>query len=1232
MRSPTPRLRRLIAVGAALAALAATPAGPFSAVAAPAPANGPAVAPGTSSRTITLLTGDRVTLTTLATGQVITSVTPARDSTGVVHTLTVGDDTYVYPDSVLPYVAAGILDKRLFDVTALVADGYDDAQASALPLIVQYDRSARGAADGPAAAKLTTSRDLPAINATASTVRRDDSAAAWRQLTAVTARGAAPAFAGGVSHIWLDGRATANLADSTAQIGAPEVWSGGNTGAGIKVAVLDTGIDTGHPDLADRVAGSQSFVPGESVEDVHGHGTHVASTVAGTGAASGGKEKGVAPDARLVVGKVLGGPGATGLDSWIIAGMTWAAETEHARIVSMSLGDPSVVGDGSDPLSQAVDALSARTGALFVIAAGNSGAGGVSSPGSATSALTVGAVDSGDNLADFSSTGPRALDGNPKPELTAPGVDIVAARSQHTDGSGYYTTMSGTSMATPHVAGAAALLAAAHPDWTGRQIKDDLVSTTHLTPGITVGDGGAGRLDARAAVLGSVHATATAWSGFYSWPHGADRPRTRTVTYRNTGSADVTLRLALDTPAPAGVFKLSADSVTVPAGGTADVALTGDPAKAPATGNLDGQLLATDPATGGVVAHTLVGINVESERYNLTVNATGRDGGPLQGLAEVYDLHTGDVLLAQLDGTTTLRLAPGTYAVLTTADLPGAEKPDGLGLAVLSDPQVELTADRTVALDARRAHQVQVRTPREATASQYRMEWYRGLRETGGLDEVLLIPLKYTSIWAQQTTPVTTGAFHFLTRWRLGQSTLEVNGAGTEFTDLVQQVGSTAFAPGRSRLRAVHAGQGAAADYARIDARGRAVVVDANSTVPPTAQSAAAVAAGARLLLVVNDTEGRLSTWYGNADYTDAPIQVASLTKVEGKKLEAAIAKGDDRLDVTARDHRDYVYDLVDRHDGAVPADLLYQPKESGLATVRQNFTSPSRVLGGEFRYDLQDFNSRGFGFAEYQPMPRARVDYVGTQQGFTWYEQSTLGSIVEERAVPRTYAAGTTTDHRWFSAPLHPRLNTGTWLPSRTGDWMVVNIPGWGDGEAGRSGFALSDDLKENLALYRGGTLLARQDGQALYLTVPASAKPEPYRLVATTGQSGVFAYGTGTTTEWTFTSATAPDGYDYLPLVQLDYNLGADSDGAIHRNARIGVTASPMDNATRAGRITSTSLEASYDGGATWTRLNPDRDGTAELSAPPHNSGFVSLRAKATDSNGNSVTQTLLNAARLR
>ena len=147
--------------------------------------------------------------------------------------------------------------------------------------------------------------------------------------------------------------------------------------------------------------------------------------------------------------------------------MEWASG--KADVVSMSLGDPEFT-DGLDPISQALNELTAETGALFVVAAGNSGGEfTVGAPGAADAALTVAASTASTNAPWFSSMGPRSGDHALKPDISAPGVEVTAARSQQMPwGEGLYQTMDGTSMATPHVAGAAAILAAAHPTWSPR--------------------------------------------------------------------------------------------------------------------------------------------------------------------------------------------------------------------------------------------------------------------------------------------------------------------------------------------------------------------------------------------------------------------------------------------------------------------------------------------------------------------------------------------------------------------------------------------------------------------------------------------------------------------------------------------------------------------------------------------------------------------------------------------
>jgi subtilisin family serine protease len=256
-----------------------------------------------------------------------------------------------------------------------------------------------------------------------------------------------------------------NLDTSVPLVGADELWNQqGLTGEDIEVAVIDTGVAYNHSDLGDcstqeflngnceKVVGGYDFVNEDpDPMDNNRHGTHVAGTVAGNGTT-----KGVAPGAEIRAFKVLG-RGGFGSTGDIISGVEWAV-ANNSDVISMSLGGP---GHPDDAMSTAVN-NAADSGVLPVIAAGNSGDHEtIGSPGTALKALTVGATDENDNIAGFSSLGPIYHNNTiyTKPDIVAPGVGICAPSIN--DGScksGNYESLQGTSMATPHVSGAAALL------------------------------------------------------------------------------------------------------------------------------------------------------------------------------------------------------------------------------------------------------------------------------------------------------------------------------------------------------------------------------------------------------------------------------------------------------------------------------------------------------------------------------------------------------------------------------------------------------------------------------------------------------------------------------------------------------------------------------------------------------------------------------------------------------
>lgn len=247
-----------------------------------------------------------------------------------------------------------------------------------------------------------------------------------------------------------------DTAELTWGVQAVRAAESGYTGAGIRIAVLDTGFTTDHPDFAGRGVIAASFIDGEGPEDPHGHGTHCVGTAAGPRSRPDGPGYGVAPEAQIYSGKVLGRDGS-GTDTTILAGIDWALQ-HQCQIISMSLGadirdvHPPYVAAGRRALEQ---------GCLIVAAAGNNAArdsgnpGFVGTPANSPHIMAVGAVDQRLQVADFSA---RATPGEGgEIDIAAPGVGIysswVAPQMHH--------SISGTSMAAPHVAGVAALIAEA---------------------------------------------------------------------------------------------------------------------------------------------------------------------------------------------------------------------------------------------------------------------------------------------------------------------------------------------------------------------------------------------------------------------------------------------------------------------------------------------------------------------------------------------------------------------------------------------------------------------------------------------------------------------------------------------------------------------------------------------------------------------------------------------------
>ncbi|MDQ1064922.1 S8 family serine peptidase [Streptomyces canus] len=1175
------------------------------------------------TQTVTLITGDTVSLSVGPGGKYAVDVQRGKGREAATFVSSEKDgEVSVLPADAIPLLKAGRLDPALFNVTQLVKQGYADARTGTTPVIATYTKGS----ETPDGARRTLA--LPTIDGAALSAKK--SPAFWADIapalgTDPTAK-AAKRLGEGIDKIWLDGKVGASLDVSVPQIGAPQVWKSGYDGKGVKVAVLDTGVDAGHPDLAGKIGETKSFVPDQAVQDGHGHGTHVASTIVGSGAASEGRRKGVAPGADLLIGKVLNNAGQ-GQDSWIIAGMEWAARS-GAKIVSMSLGG--TASGPSDVLSETVDELSASTGTLFVIAAGNSGPSEqtVGTPGIADSALTVGAVDKSDKLASFSSRGPRIGDFAVKPEITAPGAAITAARAagttMGTPVDDYYTTSSGTSMATPHVAGAAALVAQAHPDWTGQQIKQALATTAKTNTVNSVFEQGDGRVDAVGAVHQGVFATPTLSFGTYE--QDDTEADSKDITYTNTTDKAVELKVSSSLPDAAP----NADTVTVPAKGTATVSVTVDPAEE-ATGRYTGHITAS---ADGVQVTTAVGFEKLAKTYDLKLSLVGRDGKPSTG-ASIF-------MLQELNGAYpdtygflgsgyTFKVPAGTYNVASWIS-----KRDAAGLevttSVVGDPEVKVDKNTEVVLDARTAVEIKPKTKEDSEFQGFSTNWHReGPGSTWGMT--------YTQGWwtdhvyVAPTEKVTEGMFEFSSKFRLYAKELTASVTSPEKYALPLDYAQTSSGfpvkiNGDRSVRAVDAGSGTAADFAGLDVRGKVAVVRVGAGATADEALANATTAGAGYVLAYHETPGYWISWVKSAT-----IPLMTATGEDGAKLGALLKSGKKvNLKLKGTAVSPYVYSVMFPQTDAVSANQTYHLNSSNTVkqTVRYHAGRAGQV-GKDAVYRFRPWQAADIATTNNVQLGTERTEYYNVSDSRIWHAvYPDTNAIKAQWNALRTFdKAGKLPAEDWLRQVVRPATSQQYGLSQRTGDKLTFAIPETSDSALEHYG---SVDNVQDLAkgtLYKDGQLVGDTAlGGLCTFDVPVAQAS--YRLVLDARRTaGWAAYSTATHTEWSFASAHT-DQRTALPLLSVDY--GVDGLDLLNRVDRKHKAELGLAVRSQSGNATAAELKAwvSYDDGTSWKEVKVKR-GELELTHPK-SATFVSLRVRAADRNGNAVDQTVLRAFGLK
>ncbi|MFI9786457.1 S8 family serine peptidase [Kitasatospora sp. NPDC051984] len=1207
--------------------------------------------------TVTLITGDRVQLLTGTDGRTVVTVLPdEHGNVPLTFTQQENGDQYVVPQHASAALAAGTVDRQLFNVTSLLRQGYDDQNGKTFSLIATY-RDAKAADASPQArAKASGTKRLKAVDGVAFAPAKEDAARTWNQLVGPDGKGR-----DGLTKLWLDRKVRTTNDAETRQIGAPAAWAAGLGGQGVKVAVLDTGIDDQHPDLAGQVEGRRNFTganpdtPDEDVHDAVGHGTFVASEIAGTGKASGGKERGVADQARLLVGKVLD-DGGSGTESQIIAGMQWAADS-GADVVSMSLGSPEPT-DCTDPMSVAAQHIAEQSKALFVVAAGNLGQyQSVSSPGCAPAVLTVGAVDGKDNTASFSSHGSVTGSHTLKPEIAAPGVDVKGAA---TGGRGVYayTQMSGTSMATPLVAGSAALVKQRHPEWNAAQIKAALVSSALATVPGDVQQTGGGRLRADLATTQSVLGAPAVGFGDFAWPQQKSDTRTVQLPYTNTSDKPVTLKLTVqrtdgddETAITSKVVKLGTDRITVAAGATAQVPLTLDPTAhltGGQYGDITGRVLAT--TDNGSTVSTPFNAYVEPETLAVRVKLIDRDGKPaaseVGSSITMVDLGqaTGSRQAPNANGEIVYRLRPGSYSLSGYVVTP--ERGDSSGEAApkavtaLAMPEIQLTKDTVLTLDARQATRIEVQAERDLRVRGASLElgrWWgdKWVDSTGVRTGMLPVEL---SAWG--SGKARTGGFEFGSYLRMAAPEVVLKGAGLTLEPHYAQFAAEAQLPGTGSALLATAASADPADLAAAGVNGKLVLVPDDGTSQRVV-STNAKNAGAVGVLTYRQSPGV----YGKNDVSlDAPV--LPITAAEAAALKTALGKGAVTLAWTSTADSPYIYNLAFHDAGSIGAKQRHTVRDRDLGTVTENWHStgtPVRMsdyLSIERPWNPYAGSAVGQGLVA---TPSTRTAHY-TADDTTWLHdgQSSWPFTEFMQDLPRRYQAGQQRTEEWYQGVLRPtagRTADGTALlvGERQADLIGVDFTRtlWGDGNADHTGSQSYFGDAAGVELFSDGTSLGRSwFGPSFVWQLPNEAKD--YTLVldqARFHHRDLWQRSTAVRTEFGFRSATDPAAYSQaLPLLFPDYRIDLDGNNtAAAGPLRIALSATGQNGFTP-GPLTTAQLAYSYDGGTTWTDAVVGADKVATLDHAGAAGKKVSLRITLATANGTKVTQTVTDAYAVR
>jgi len=503
--------------------------------------------------------------------------------------------------------------------------------------------------------------------------------------------------------------------------------------------------------------------------------------------------------------------------------------------------------------------------------------------------------------------------------------------------------------------------------------------------------------------------------------------------------------------------------------------------------------------------------------------------------------------------------------------------------------------------------------------------------------------------------------FAFSARWRLQQPTLALT-ADKEQLDLIAQAGS-AFFDGKLKAAAVAAGTGSAEEFAAVDVRGKVAVVTRSNEVSAHDRAVNALAAGAALLLVVNDEPGELSEWVGADDYvTEVGIPVAAVSGVQGGRLLESLAKKSVNVTGLGIPTATEVYDIARHDDDMIPEDLDFRPTD--LARIDTTYYGDTDTLVGEFRWDYSPGVDYVAGILLRTSQGIERAEWVNTGE-VEWYQGAhQIDAKWEIRDMARTYEPGEVLETSYFGPIVRPFVGPGYWAPNRQGGWAEVNVPSWADGGSVRHTGALDvfwgmPDRAQLTEVWVDGELKASSPWQSAVVWELPDGESE-WRVRNTATHDGTYLdSSTSTVTEWTFRSTGSADDStkQILPMLQAYYDVEFDDSGiaGVGRSAGdpigLRLELGHLGLATGMAEVTDATLEMRLAGGD-WQAVEladadyaddgaaGESDGddfveerafveayTAKLRVPD-GGAWIDLRVTGLDAAGNTFSQEIVRA----